>query len=73
MGLGTRLYQALLQALRGRGVHAVLAGIVLPNEASVALHEAFGFSAVGRMREVGLKFDQWLDVGYWECLLAQAN
>ncbi|MFL6719001.1 MAG: arsinothricin resistance N-acetyltransferase ArsN1 family B [Burkholderiaceae bacterium] len=71
MGLGTRLYQALLQALRERGVHAVLAGIVLPNEASVALHEAFGFCAVGRMREVGRKFDQWLDVGYWECLLAQ--
>lgn len=73
MGLGTRLYQALLQALRERGVHAVLAGIVLPNEASVALHEAFGFAAVGRMREVGLKFGQWLDVGYWECLLAQAD
>lgn len=72
MGLGTRLYQALLQALRGRGVHAVLAGIVLPNEASVALHEAFGFCAVGRMREVGLKFGQWLDVGYWECLLAHS-
>lgn len=71
MGLGTRLYQALLQALRERGVHAVLAGIVLPNEASVALHEAFGFSAAGRMREVGRKFDRWLDVGYWECLLAQ--
>jgi fatty-acid peroxygenase len=37
----------------------------------LALHEAFGFCAVGRMREVGRKFDQWLDVGYWECLLAQ--
>lgn len=73
MGMGTRLYQALLQALRERGIHAVLAGIVLPNEASVALHEAFGFSQVGRMREVGRKFDQWLDVGYWECLLAQPS
>lgn len=69
MGLGTRLYQALLHDLRGRGVHAVLAGIVLPNDASVALHEAFGFAPAGRMREVGRKFDQWLDVGYWERLL----
>jgi L-amino acid N-acyltransferase YncA len=71
MGLGSRLYQALLQDLRGRGVHAVLAGIALPNNASVGLHEAFGFSKVGQMREVGRKFDQWLDVGYWQLLLTQ--
>src|SRR5690349_6408294 len=43
MGVGSRLYQALLHQLHGCGVHAVLAGIVLPNRASVALHEAFGF------------------------------
>lgn len=71
MGLGSRLYQALLQDLRGRGVHAVLAGIALPNNASVGLHEAFGFAQVGQMREVGRKFDQWLDVGYWQLLLAR--
>lgn len=71
MGLGSRLYQALLQDLRGRGVHAVLAGIALPNNASVGLHEAFGFSKVGQMREVGRKFDQWIDVGYWQLLLTQ--
>ena len=71
IGLGSRLYQALLQDLRGRGVHAVLAGIALPNNASVGLHEAFGFAQVGQMREVGRKFDQWLDVGYWQLLLAR--
>ena len=71
MGLGSRLYQALLQDLRGRGVHAVLAGIALPNNASVGLHEAFGFAQVGQMREIGRKFDQWLDVGYWQLLLGQ--
>ena len=70
MGLGSRLYQALLQDLREREVHAVLAGIALPNSASIGLHEAFGFSKVGQMREVGRKFDQWLDVGYWQLLLA---
>lgn len=71
MGLGSRLYQALLQDLRGRGIHAVLAGIVLPNDASIALHEACGYAPAGRMREVGRKFDRWLDVGYWERLLDQ--
>jgi len=70
MGLGSRLVQALLQGLRERDVHAVLAGIVLPNGASVGLHEAFGFSQVGQMREVGRKFGQWLDVGYWQLVLA---
>ena len=70
MGLGSRLYQALLQDLREREVHAVLAGIALPNCASIGLHEAFGFIKVGQMREVGRKFGQWLDVGYWQLLLA---
>jgi L-amino acid N-acyltransferase YncA len=51
-------------------VHAVLAGIALPNSASIGLHEAFGFTKVGQMREVGCKFGQWLDVGYWQLLLA---
>ena len=71
MGLGSRLYQALLQDLRKQGVHAVLAGIALPNKASIGLHEAFGFSKVGQMREVGRKFDQWIDVGYWQLILTQ--
>jgi phosphinothricin acetyltransferase len=44
---------------------------VLPNRASVALHEAFGFDKIGQMREVGRKFDQWLDVGYWELLMTE--
>jgi L-amino acid N-acyltransferase YncA len=48
----------------------VLAGIALPNSASVGLHEAFGFAKVGQMREVGRKFGQWLDVGYWQLVLA---
>ena len=70
MGMGSRLYQALLQHLREREVHAVLAGIVLPNSASIGLHEAFGFARVGQLREVGKKFGQWMDVGYWQLLLA---
>jgi len=65
-GIGTRLYQALLALLRDRSIHVVIAGIALPNEASVALHERQGFAKVAHFREVGYKFGQWLDVGYWQ-------
>jgi phosphinothricin acetyltransferase len=68
-GLGTLLYEALLAQLRARPIHAVVAGITLPNQASVALHEKFGFEKVACFREVGRKFDSWLDVGYWQLLL----
>jgi phosphinothricin acetyltransferase len=44
----------------------VIGGIALPNEASVALHERMGFEKVAHFREVGLKFGQWIDVGYWQ-------
>ncbi len=46
-----------------------LAGIALPNPASVALHEKLGFEKVAHLREVGNKFDDWVDVGYWQRLL----
>jgi L-amino acid N-acyltransferase YncA len=65
-GIGTRLYEALLAALRQRSIHVVIAGIALPNAASVALHERQGFAKVAHFREVGYKFGQWLDVGYWQ-------
>lgn len=68
-GLGRALYGALLDALRAQGVHAVLGGIALPNEASVGLHERLGFAKVGQLREVGWKLGRWVDVGYWERVL----
>jgi phosphinothricin acetyltransferase len=68
-GIGTRLYEALLAELRRRNVHCVIGGIALPNDASIALHEKLGFSKVGHIREVGWKFDRWVDVGYWELVL----
>lgn len=64
-GLGKRLYVALLDRLRALDVHVAIAGIALPNDASVALHEALGFAQVGVFREVGFKHDRWIDVGYW--------
>jgi L-amino acid N-acyltransferase YncA len=69
-GYGTALYDALLTALASRGVHAVMGGIVLPNAASVALHEKVGMRQVAHFREVGYKFGRWLDVGYWQRVLA---
>lgn len=68
-GLGSALYEALIPLLAERGLHALVAGIALPNDASVGLHERFGFRNVGRFREIGLKFGRWLDVGYWELVL----
>lgn len=68
-GLGRQLYQALLSQLRGAGIHALNAGIALPNAASVALHEGLGFKPIGVFREVGYKFERWVDVGYWQLFL----
>ena len=49
-----------------RGVHAAIGGIALPNPASVALHEKLGMKQVAHFEQVGFKFGQWLDVGYWQ-------
>lgn len=68
-GIGQRLYKALMDLLREQGMHVVIAGISLPNEASVALHERLGFTRAGTLREVGHKQDRWVDVGYWELFL----
>ena len=68
-GIGSALYSALFERLEQAGVHAVIAGIALPNERSVALHESFGMTRVAHFREVGLKFGQWIDVGYWQGLV----
>lgn len=68
-GIGSRLYGELLPTLQQRGIHAVMGGIALPNSASVALHEKFGFRKVAHFEEVGFKFGRWVDVGYWECVL----
>ena len=65
-GLGTQLYTRLFEALAGEDVHRFIAGITLPNEASIALHARFGFERLGVMREVGRKFDRYWDVLWME-------
>lgn len=68
-GWGTLLYKALFSALREKSIHLAIAGITLPNQASIALHEKFGMKQVAHFSEVGFKFDRWLDVGYWQIAL----
>lgn len=65
-GTGSLLYSHLFQALANADVHVAMAGIALPNEASVALHEKFGMTKVGHLAEIGQKFGRWVDVGYWQ-------
>jgi phosphinothricin acetyltransferase len=65
-GVGPRLYDALFSALRGEDVHRLLAGITLPNDASVRLHERLGFELVGVYSEVGRKLGRYWDVGWWQ-------
>lgn len=59
----------LITAARAMGMHAILAGIDADNGASVRLHTAFGFVEVARLKQVGFKFNRWLDVIYMELLL----
>jgi phosphinothricin acetyltransferase len=65
-GIGRLLYSALLEALATEDVHRAYAGVALPNDASVALHHAFGFTDVGVFTEVGRKFGRWWDVLWLE-------
>ena len=69
-GLGARLYTALFRELEGEEVHTVLAGITVPNDASLALHRRFDFREVGTFREVGHKFGRAWDVEWWQKRLA---
>lgn len=61
-GLGTRLYTALFEQLANEDLHRALAGVALPNPASVALHRRLGFTELGIFDEVGRKFDRYWSV-----------
>jgi phosphinothricin acetyltransferase len=72
-GIGTKLLAALLEAARHAGIHALVAGITLPNERSVGIHEKFGFTKIAEFVEIGFKMNQWLNVGYWQLLLGEGQ
>ena len=64
-GIGKLLYSTLIPDLERRGYRTLVAGIALPNDASVKLHESFGMSHIGTFPRVGYKHGQWRAVGYW--------
>ncbi|HEY4278170.1 MAG TPA: GNAT family N-acetyltransferase [Conexibacter sp.] len=72
-GIGRELYSELFERLRQRGFLIAAAGITLPNDASVGLHESFGFELVGIYRSIGWKAGAWRDVGWWQLQLAEPD
>ena len=70
-GVAKALYSSLFQLLQLQGFYNVFAAIALPNPASVAVHEAVGFSPIGIFYRVGYKFSEWHDVGWWQLSLQQ--
>lgn len=67
-GIGTKIYEKLFEEFQETDIHAIIAGISLPNDGSVKFHEKLGFSKVAHFREVGYKLGRWVDVGYWELI-----
>ncbi|GGU27943.1 arsinothricin resistance N-acetyltransferase ArsN1 family B [Nocardioides albus] len=65
-GAGKALYGALFPLLKERGYRRALAGIAIPNDASLGIHRSFGFTEVGTYRRIGWKFDAWHDVTWMQ-------
>ena len=70
-GVGAILYRELLRLLGEHGYYNAYAGIALPNDASVRLHESVGFTPIGVYSGVGYKQGAWRDVGWWHCRLGE--
>jgi L-amino acid N-acyltransferase len=68
-GAGTALLDSLVSAAQTAGYHVMVAGIDATNEASLALHRKAGFQPVAHFREVGWKFERWLDLVFMERML----
>lgn len=69
MGMGKLLLQKLIDSATESGYHVMIAGIDSSNELSLKFHRSFGFEEVAHFREVGYKFDQWLDVIFMQKML----
>lgn len=72
-GIAKALYTSLFKLLQLQGFYNVVAAIALPNQPSVAVHEAVGFLPVGVFHRVGFKFGKWRDIGYWQLSLTHSN
>ena len=72
-GSGRHLYEALFRRLAGRGLRVAVAGMTLPNDASVGLHRALGFEPIGTYRRIGFKHGSWHDVAWMQRTLAEGG
>lgn len=72
-GIGRLLLAPLIESAPRIGLHAIIAAIDSTNEASIRLHQRFGFETVGHFKRVGYKFGRWLDVVYMEFLLPEPD
>ena len=68
-GIGKLLLPPLIDAAKRQGLHAIVAGIDATNDVSIALHKQFGFVEVAHFKEVGYKFDRWLDLKFLELIV----
>jgi L-amino acid N-acyltransferase YncA len=71
-GVAGALYSALFLELQRRGFHRAFAGVALPNDASIALHQRCGFEPVGTYKEAGRKFGRWVDVAWLQRAVASS-
>ena len=69
-GVGRQLMQAIIGEAKNKDLHMLIAGIDATNVASIALHSSLGFRCCGTVREAGFKFGRWLDLEFWQLLLA---
>jgi L-amino acid N-acyltransferase YncA len=72
-GIGRALYTELLDLLTRQGFHSAFAGIVLPNQKSVGLHESMGFVYLGTFAEIGYKHGELHDLGWWRRTLKEGR
>ncbi|GAJ10123.1 unnamed protein product, partial [marine sediment metagenome] len=68
-GIGGKLMEALIEKARAQHFHTLIAGIDADNQASCVFHRKYGFTEAGRFREVGYKFDRWLDLVFMQLML----
>src|SRR6185503_11833404 len=68
-GISKLLLQPLIDSAKKMGMHTIIAGIVADNEASLALHKKFGFVEVAHFKEVGYKFEKWLDLKFLQLMI----
>jgi phosphinothricin acetyltransferase len=72
-GIGLALMERVVESARDLGYHSIIAGITAEQTASVGLHERLGFTKVAHFREVGFKFDRWLDVVQYQLMLGDTH